>query len=572
MRLEGLHVREARGLPDGLRAGFDGAELVLVHGPNGIGKSSLVRVVRSLLWPKSASGEDRAEATWRTGGRSLRARLDRGEVTWTREGRPCEAPRLPDASLAGNYVLELRSLLRDSEEGFAARMRRELYGGIDIDAVERARPAPKRTERGTREKELAKAQAEVRHVTEKLAKGDASERRQKELERELAREGADEALLKRIELEQQHRAEEARREELAARLAEFPKRMETIQAGDTEEAREFETKVQQARSAKTQAERELVASRQEFERRGGGPDWREAVEGSALPTLETIRARLQAFKDAHRDACDRESPARVAAGEAGLAGPEEALGIDEAEGEGSTELADLEGVLREHARLEAKLDGLRIQLAVLGEEGEVEDGAGIEGAIPTLRRWLRVPDAVPGDSSGRRRMAFAMLGVGLAAAAVGGIAPWDWLLSAGLVLVACSGLVWWFGRGSSKGFDPEEVRRQIQQEFARLGIDGPEAWTPEGVERLLLSLECRRAELQDARVRADKQSAERARLHASIKNVEGALESNRTRREELLGRHGLDLEHTLDAAVALRKLEDARASRRAARKEALAWR
>ncbi|MBK8167391.1 MAG: hypothetical protein IPK64_15720 [bacterium] len=110
----------------------------VVIGPNASGKSSLVRAVRSLLWPDSVADAQRLRLTVEMlvadGPCSARRGLA-GDVAWEREGRPLAAPSLPGGDLQGRYELGLFDLTApgDDDERFAAEIRRQMSGGFDLD-------------------------------------------------------------------------------------------------------------------------------------------------------------------------------------------------------------------------------------------------------------------------------------------------------------------------------------------------------------------------------------------------------------------------------------------------------
>ena len=137
MRLEHLHVDRLPGLPDP----FDlepGPGVNLLLGPNAVGKSSVARAVRGLLWPArsdpthqllTARFPDGLEAT-RDGGRT---------VTWRRGGETAPAPEVPGDHLADCYRLDAPDLLVRSAGEFdrqlASELRREMTGGVDLDGL-----------------------------------------------------------------------------------------------------------------------------------------------------------------------------------------------------------------------------------------------------------------------------------------------------------------------------------------------------------------------------------------------------------------------------------------------------
>ena len=108
--------------------------LVLIHGPNASGKSSLCRSLQAVLWPKKTRG--RVDVVFEgEDGEKLEARLDGGVVQWRSQGRAIECPPLPPPEYGACYFLGIRSLLDDrggDDQALAAAVRRQMAGGVDL--------------------------------------------------------------------------------------------------------------------------------------------------------------------------------------------------------------------------------------------------------------------------------------------------------------------------------------------------------------------------------------------------------------------------------------------------------
>ena len=109
--------------------------VVLIHGPNGIGKSSLCRLVSSMLWRARDgwSGPLRASAQWDIDGKTFHvSRIDKN-VIWQGGGELGAPPFTPPADhLAGFYYLQVRDLLLEKQEAdqkIQEEIVRRIYGG-----------------------------------------------------------------------------------------------------------------------------------------------------------------------------------------------------------------------------------------------------------------------------------------------------------------------------------------------------------------------------------------------------------------------------------------------------------
>lgn len=139
MDLRELRVQQLPGVPGPLTVeGRPGLNLVL--GPNGSGKTSLVRAALGLLWPDERNG-GHLTALWHDGGTVWHASRAGGvRVDWQRDGQPHpEPPRLPPADQATGFRLGLLDLLKlaadPSDEGLAQAIRNQMAGGYDLAAM-----------------------------------------------------------------------------------------------------------------------------------------------------------------------------------------------------------------------------------------------------------------------------------------------------------------------------------------------------------------------------------------------------------------------------------------------------
>ncbi len=171
MRIETLHVQHSPGLPDGLAPLSFPMGLVIIHGPNGSGKTTVARAVRELLWPGIEPTGSRLDSKWRSGDQEHSAGLFAGVVDWSPSLQ--HAP-LPAASPLARFGL--RSLLRhddSSDLGIAGAIRRELAGGLDLDDALKIFDSPERprTRGGDvgRYKDSIKKQAEAVRLSRALA-------------------------------------------------------------------------------------------------------------------------------------------------------------------------------------------------------------------------------------------------------------------------------------------------------------------------------------------------------------------------------------------------------------------
>ena len=174
---------------DGLRDG-----VTVVHGPNGIGKSTLARAMELLIWnTRVPRGQVLLEAEAAVAGApQIRERKLENLAARTPDGAALD-PDLPGAGreIQSRYRIGLRDLLQegDPNEEFGALLRRELLGGVDLGKLREQVGARTRftTNLGTRQVKAARdAKAAVETELLRQRAKENLEQEIKDLERDLA--------------------------------------------------------------------------------------------------------------------------------------------------------------------------------------------------------------------------------------------------------------------------------------------------------------------------------------------------------------------------------------------------
>ena len=439
MRLRSITVRSMPGIHEPFRLEADQIHdgLNLIVGPNGIGKSSLCRAVRALLWPESEeSASLDLEACWEVGHRTLIARRTPAQsVRWSDGGQAVESPSLPPSHLARCYSIGVLELIKPGLQGpsdhrLQEELRRALSGGFDLRSVERyfmAEPQAGRYERRI----FDQKRAEVKRLESRFVALEGEEARLQDLRREL-------------ELGQ----------EAARRLPLVEMARDLVAAG-------LESKAWRA-----DMERDF-------------PEGMEAIRGDELETIEKLRERREEVVERLRGVRDERSRAECELAAAGLAAePPSTAEIEEQR----SRLQRLETLTRSLEQVELELAGveserrkLRETLAgrVAFEEAESIDGTALDRIGIWLRRRAEIlarRDGVleseglaPPPWTAGMRWAGGSLLLGLLAAGV-------WLMDrsppvAVLLLVSCAaGLAGLF-------FDFQRVRARRRFEVRRREVD-----------------------------------------------------------------------------------------------------
>ncbi len=137
VRINSIHLRRLRGTGAALHVEHLAPDINVIHGPNGVGKSTLALALQEALWPGSTE-LDRP---------TLDARLDADGTPWNvsieagyavHDGPQGGRPDFGSPDRRPRYLLALHDLVM-SESGtdaeFAARVLRESLGGHDLDAA-----------------------------------------------------------------------------------------------------------------------------------------------------------------------------------------------------------------------------------------------------------------------------------------------------------------------------------------------------------------------------------------------------------------------------------------------------
>jgi len=145
MILKHLNINRLPGIDAPFQVEFKGSGFHIVHGPNGIGKSSLCMAVEQLYWSNQKAGT----TVFVTGQLEIDGVLwsierEGKSHNWLRiDGQESDPPELPPPHQAKCFFLQLRDLIapsQDSLSDIATQINRQMAGGFDLDAVVESYP------------------------------------------------------------------------------------------------------------------------------------------------------------------------------------------------------------------------------------------------------------------------------------------------------------------------------------------------------------------------------------------------------------------------------------------------
>jgi DNA repair exonuclease SbcCD ATPase subunit len=569
VKLRRLHIARLPGIDEPYTLEGVGDGFLLIVGPNGIGKSSLCRATRALLWAdEGTAAQVNVSGVFEHEGERWLVERDGSRHRWQRRGVDSDPPPLPAAHLRRSFFLGLRDLLdlsSDAGQDVAARIRREMSGGFDLDDVaeqdfaaggprfaRRERDALDQRDRearqaGQRQEELARDEARLEALEARVAAAAEAERRRTIYDRALELHA----------LRNQRLQAEAGIEALPAALGRLIGR-------ELAQLAEHENDLQEKRQQQRLRTEELNAAKEEE----SSAELEEPLDPALLDAWHERADRLAALEsDREHAEEDRQARQRVAAeagrllGAYGDAPPD----IDLAGGR------DLFVFLREARREETRREAIDERLSLLADrQMSAADNqllTRLRLGVEPLRGWLRAPEPSGGSIAGRPR--------------------WQGLLFVACVVVAMGAALWvlvhpafaalaGLGAGlAALGWSlrPDPIAAQLR-EVARLSypedLEAPAEWTLGAVTARLRALEGQIADLEATAKRSRDRDVERQNLaYQRAAEESGELEERRSALAKQLGLDEIPPDAELvDAARALDQLRRAREEERGAEQRA----
>ena len=241
-----------------------------MYGPNGCGKSTTAAALRHLLWGRDTETDHALlEAEARHGDRAWILERRGGARVIRPAGSHTATPPLPPPETRDRYLWALRDLLSRDDDDLAARVAREMAGGVDFNALEHklgagsppAAPRKLQDEYRRVENRLRDALATQRDLQTRARELDTLRRRLRELEAEATLAAPLDLALERLDLRREK--EEAERE-----LQAFPEHMSRLRPGDADRARAADEAIRDTEPQR----RDTRRRRAELEHHE--PDWR----------------------------------------------------------------------------------------------------------------------------------------------------------------------------------------------------------------------------------------------------------------------------------------------------------
>ncbi len=550
MKLQHIRLRRVPGIEPPFSLGDLAPGINVIVGPNGSGKTSLCRAMRSVLWP----GLDRnvgleIETVWEDAGDSdLHAVLTGAKVSWQRGGRDIQPLLVPDQHLARCYTLGVRDLMqteRETDATLAKEIRREMAGGYDPDAVRKDR-FPTRARRTGEIKAWSDAQKRCQDIENEFGVLFADEEKLEDFY--LQKEESDTARrrLPRLELAIRLAGARVAFGAIEAQLGVLPAELEHYQGDENARLEDLESDLETARGEVQKLEEELATWKKTEEATGLVGKTLNEIDLNAWRTRSsglrhTENALTEGRSDAAKATAERESTEKDLRGQAS--------GVNMSP-VATKDLDGWETLVEKLVRRRAELRGTEVQLATLGGGTEIKGGAELSQGATLLRDWLAAGETgIP-----TRAVWGALCGVALAAVALGlalqGSPPWLCvLLAIAGVALGVPALLGLLGPGVN---ERAGIRKKIEERDLRQ----PANWARSEILGLLAELERESAKLEINRER----HALAIPLEKTKKDLDDEVQELETEHQQLVAKLGIDATSDLARTVLARRLATFRAA------------
>ncbi len=506
MKISKLNIDRLPGIDSPFKINVNDGGFHVIHGPNGIGKSSICRGIEALLWAEH--GPDRRTSV--TGEFNLNDDMwtverENERINWQRNGQESSPPFIPSADLRNCYFLKLRDLIDLSEDGthdVATAIRKEMAGGVDLSQIIKDNFKTVKRPGQSENRDLESKKREIRR-----ADGE-----QEKLETEADNLGRYRSQLKKAEDCQQERDNVAsavelvkyRTElnELKESISTFPSSLSKLNGSEYEDAQEALGQIETLEDRLIGHQNSHVVSL-------------EKKEDSRLDApIDQTLLDIWAGKEINLRNAKQDRDNKQQAQQKDQAKLDEALrAVGKADYDPKFELenhSEIFDFLRKAQKLRSTLEAIDARIQLLKDvtpsteinpiSNRASDG------IEALRKWLRA-GVVMGPQKSRWLLLVVCIAIAVAGAGLAWVInPWFASLT-GLGI----GLALTFAiRKSGQSNNSDADRAQV--EFEKLGLDGPDDWSVASVELHLRDLELQLAEKKAEEFRARDRDVERKSL------------------------------------------------------------
>ncbi len=477
MRLRRLTITKLPGIEPGFEFQPPDAGVVIVTGPNAIGKSSLARALGYLLG--GVARQDPAalslEAEFDRDGERWQATRSGGQISWRLNGTAVTAPALPSGNQMGLYRLSMESLLADddNDEELAEEIWLNLRGGFNLDKarIQIGKQFGRKEARALPDKER-----DLRQIKQYYAALQADEAKLPGLDQEI--DAAERARDRSGQLQQaiDLAAAIGQRTEHQVKFDAFPTDMEKLKGNEigNENARieRLEKKAGELREKAKERQREREAAELDWQASGLADRAPQPQEMERIrQCLNDLNVSTDGRRQAEKELTKAEADLRQATAEFDCGGKTPNLGPDS--------LGKASRIAEPLIEACQRRKELKLQIELAGEapdEGEIDR---YRDAVRALRSWLAADEQDPQPT----QIANGPIYTALVLTAVTGLLSLltqAWLVLPGVAATAVA-LLWALSRRRQGRPGPSPIDA-AEAAFAKTGVEAPESWCAQDVE------------------------------------------------------------------------------------------
>lgn len=457
------------------------ADIILVHGTNGVGKSTTARAIQELLWPGRTELErPTLGGRFSDGLDKWQLEIEAGHSEVLCNGQAGSIPEFGPPENRRRYYLSLHDLILDENEDFAKIIADKSQGGFDLDA------AAKNLDFRDRGRSRSKEQKSVQELQAKVKD---ARHHQNEIEREFAQleqlqEQHAKASLAGTKIEKFKQAREFHEAKekcnhLKVKLTAIPDGVARLQGDERQKLddyakriKDFETQLNSEMTRCTQAESTLL------EVALGD----EGVDPNVLLQLKGWQQQLKEVEAGIRQDSTRLAEAESSSA-AALQRLSKKISREQLNAIDVIEVKDLSQFARKAHRLLGKKHALSEQKNQLSADDSPNEQAPssqqLHDGIMSLSKWLASPEPTDGPtvtSAWKRFVPTAVVAVAIVVMTMLLVVTTHWAWSFAILLaLGVIGAGWWIGR-EIPGRQINKAREVHQQSYDALGIESPQSW------------------------------------------------------------------------------------------------
>ncbi|MYB35062.1 MAG: hypothetical protein F4X92_08090 [Gammaproteobacteria bacterium] len=542
MILKRLNINQLPGIDAPFQVEFRGSGMHLVHGPNGVGKSSLCKAIEKLYWNDQRAGTPISiTGQFEIDGVDWTVERDGKSLIWSRtDGQESPRPELPAAHQAKCFFLQLRDLIdpsRDSLSDIATQINKQMTGGFDLDAVIESFPELTRHRTRNLDKAFSKASSDIEREQREQSNLQSREDHLETLETDLisAREKANqEASIDRaLGLLEKRRNIDL----LRTQFNRFPPQIGELRGDEMETLNKLEERLQSDCEEVKRLDLEVKSAREkQRDSKLTTPLDPENLTAQKLRADNLIRLEDTIITIERKIADHKGQLSKAIAAIGGTGQSDRQYNLKE-HGQLYEFLGRCINTRNQQEIITTKIELLKKATTSQAPESKFDQ---IKGAIHALRMWLRAPDSE--SSSSQKVQTRWWIWIGVFLSLVGGIlAYFSSLLflvmaGAGLGILVISLLL----LQSTVSSPPiPESREEAKASYRLTKLDEPDQWNVPTVKSWLAKLENELSRLSASAQKLQIQQTELDQLNLEFENVQSRQTELDTERQALAKELGL---------------------------------